>query len=172
VPPPAPQLELEPPAPPPSVPTFHSPSAAAAVTGDEGVLAPEQVAYLTSPEALRNGDFLKYRHTLHQAIRQGMPRGPGKQWSLHQAEAYSLAPPLPQSMAPGAPSYSSVQLPQVRLTQPAGGAVRSAPVMQTLGRPALPNETNVAVPVDAAAANRAAQQAIAVARSKPGGQAA
>jgi hypothetical protein len=154
------------------VPAFHSPAAAASVTGNEDALAPEQVAYLTSSDALRNGDFLKFRHMLHQAIRQGMPRGPGKQWSLHQAEAYSLAPPLPQNFAPGAPSYSSVQMPQVRMTQPAGGAVRSAPVLQSLGRPALPNETSVVAPVDAAAANRAAQQAIAVARSKPGGQAA
>lgn len=67
------------------------------------VITAEQLAYLTSPEAIRNGDYAANRHLLQNALRAGLS-GPGQHWSFSGGPQPGLNPPgTPPGMPVGGP---------------------------------------------------------------------
>lgn len=95
----------------------------------QGEITQEFIQYLTTPAAMRNGDYQKYRHLVHGALRAAMPGIPrGQAWSF--SNHTQIAPPVPVS-AP-APAFGP-QIPQAGFHQPAvpppyGGYQAPAPV--------------------------------------------
>lgn len=102
-------------APPLSLPAFHSAPGVPDAGGN--VITKEQLSYLTSAEAIRNGDYAKNRHLLHGALRSGMQGAPG-QFSFSGQNVPGLVPP-PGAMAPGVQpgvqtsAYAGMSVPQV-----------------------------------------------------------
>jgi len=100
--------------------------------GNPSALSSEQFAYLTSGDAVRNGDYARMRTQLHGALRAGAPR-PSTAWSLSQ-NGPNLAPPLPIGQPYGSPppamgsnAYAGVQQPQLRTYAPPPPAPPPAP---------------------------------------------
>lgn len=152
----------------------------------------EDLAYLTSPAAIRNGDFARNRHLLHAGLHNaGQGPMPNQAWGFN-SQGPSLAPPMPIGAAPQARmeapamqgnAYAGVTMPAVNIGP--GMAQRAYPAVTTFGgvpgRAPQPNDLQVdqgqgnyapqpGAQLDAGAARGAAQSAIMAARGRAASQ--
>lgn len=159
----------------PSLPSAHNPANLPPEPANGGMTA-EQLAYLTSPTAQRNGDYARNRHLIFAALQSMSGNGP-------QAQPFQAAPQLgiaaPQTNLGVVPNpFAGVTFPQVN-----GVLGRNAPAQVGLpssGRPPQPSDFDIPVPgqpgryapnpnagpIDAASARRAAEASVAQARAR------
>jgi hypothetical protein len=128
--------QVAPPA--PSLPGFVS-APGVADTGPNAI-SQEQLAYFTSSDAIRNGDYAKNRQALHAALRSGM-QGPPGQFSLSGQSLPGLVPPS-QSRGPAVASanpFAGVSAPQMSPQgAPAQAPTRGVPSAGFPGRAPQP----------------------------------
>ncbi len=134
-------------------------------------LSKEQIQYLTSPAAIRNGDYAKYRSQVMSSLNGGGSQTLPQNWSFSNQQQPQSVPtaPGPQQAAVQQANFAGVQVPQVRPMGPLmgpPGSYNGAPGQQNpTGRAVQPAEVDAGAQIDMAAAAKAATAAIERQRS-------
>ncbi len=117
-----------------SAPSFMA--APAPAPQNQAGYSPEQISLLTSPEALRSGDYAKHREELHRQL-----RGAGRPQQLMMPTTPQFAPPVPApQLAPAIQltNFAGVQQPQI----PSFAPVQSHPSQLSFGLQPYPGTAN------------------------------